>query len=100
MCKAEYNAVWEKGIGERCPNLIPTAHEREIMNLGNVTTFPVDVIVRTQYRDHYESLASLWSDWNRLWLEYSRPRLVSTVACIDNGYPDSPHERLTLRFMY
>ncbi|GKZ01254.1 hypothetical protein MPSEU_001076400 [Mayamaea pseudoterrestris] len=76
MCKAEYNAVWDKGLGQRCPNLIPTAEEREALDLGNATTFPVDVIVRTHYRDHYESLAGLWSEWNRLWLDYSRPRLM------------------------
>lgn len=77
MCKAEYNAVWEKGLGSRCPNLVPNENERTALDLGNASTFPVDVIVRSQYRDHYESLASLWSEWNRLWLNYSRPRLVS-----------------------
>ena len=76
MCKAEYNAEWTSGVGKRCPNLIPTAQDRQVLNLGNATTFPVDVIVRMKYRDHYESLAGLWSEWNRLWLEYSRPRLV------------------------
>jgi hypothetical protein len=85
MCKAPYNAKWDKGTNRRCPNLIPTSKEQHQLakfntssysNNSSFHTFPVDVVVRGKYRDHYESLAGLWSEWNRLWLEYKLPRLV------------------------
>lgn len=74
MCKLPYTAKWPKGFGDRCPNLIPTVQERELYR--NLTTFEVEVEVVHGYVEHYESLASMWSEWLRVHLDAPWPRLM------------------------
>ncbi|GKY92160.1 hypothetical protein MPSEU_000187300 [Mayamaea pseudoterrestris] len=76
MCKNGYNAAWSKGVNGRCPNLIPTEQERQLLQNVTTPTFEVNQVIRDIYQEKHESLATFWSDWNRLYLDTFRPRLM------------------------
>ncbi|GKY93398.1 hypothetical protein MPSEU_000307400 [Mayamaea pseudoterrestris] len=71
MCKARYDAMWEKEPNNRCPNFIRYAH--------NMTTWPVQCNThQTSYKikDNYTSLADMWNDWHLQYLDADYPRLM------------------------
>jgi hypothetical protein len=77
MCKTGYNARWVKGLDGRCPNLVPNENEERLVLYQNMTTFNVNVSMKNmRFFDQYESLADLWSTWNRLYYDYEYPRLI------------------------
>lgn len=70
MCKAPYDARWHKLPDNRCPNL---------WNAYNSTTYSLNVRTQqTQFRhvDHYESLADMWTQFNRQYWNATFPRLM------------------------
>lgn len=75
MCKARYKARWSKGDAGHCPNLVPSPSERESnKQYRSIDTFEVDVLQVS--KEHYKSLADMWTDWYREWVETSIPSLV------------------------
>ena len=63
-------------VRQRCPNLVPSLHDRKTRpRLRNASSFPVTASFGTAYKREYESLATMWSQWNREYLEADFPRL-------------------------
>jgi len=77
MCKNPLKVQWNLGEAGRCPNLIPTEQEqtREV-NQNINSTFSVTVPVYGKYIDRYDSLAAMWSKWNRVYTNATFPRLM------------------------
>jgi hypothetical protein len=75
MCKRKYNVRWATGKDGRCPNLVFTKEEREMLQTTN-QTYIVDVTVRDVHHEQYKSIADFWSEWNRLHVDTFRPRLM------------------------
>ena len=77
MCRLGYNAKWPRGRDGHCPNLVPDEEERQNLTFRGMTTVPVDVGLKGGiFWDEYESLAALWSEWNRLYFDADFPRLM------------------------
>lgn len=80
MCKVHYNAEWEQIGSERsgghCPNLVPTENEKAVLGNSTIETYEVRVRLHGNHYDRYESLADLWSKWNRLYYDAAYPRLI------------------------
>ncbi|GKY96175.1 hypothetical protein MPSEU_000577300 [Mayamaea pseudoterrestris] len=78
MCRSSYGAKWRM-VGQRCPNLIPTDAERQVLGWSDdVRTFAVDhsnLQARFRYHTPYDSLADMWSTWYGDYLEAKFPRL-------------------------
>jgi hypothetical protein len=77
-CRIPYNANWPKGHRNRCPPLVKGNREKQDERLRHIDkTFDVTVSLKGKmFFDHYESLAGLWSDWNRLYFDADFPRLM------------------------
>ena len=59
-----------------CPNLVPTAREKKTRpKLRYASTFRVNAHFGGEYREEYESLATMWSRWNREYFDADFPRL-------------------------
>lgn len=59
-----------------CPNLVPSAAERKARpRMRHAPSFPVSATFGEKYTQDYESLASMWSKWNREYFEADFPRL-------------------------
>jgi len=74
QCKASYKARWIGGLEGHCPNLVPTAEERQYNRYQGFDTFQVDV--DRDYEEWYLSLADMWSEWNTAFLDAEFPRLI------------------------
>lgn len=69
MCKANYKVAWMRAPNH-CPNLVVTTSERKRPRYKNVTNFNLTVSYgEDTYVDHHESLAHLWSSWNRAYVD-------------------------------
>ena len=77
-CRKQYDAMWQFGWKNRCPNFIPTKKEREQLNLDNTTFKVITNPAQTNHRrfTKYESLAELWSSFNEEYLYSDAPRLI------------------------
>ncbi|GKY92161.1 hypothetical protein MPSEU_000187400 [Mayamaea pseudoterrestris] len=75
MCKSHYKARWLKGLDRRCPNLVPNSDESKMNRLRNAATFRV-TLNRTFYMEEYDSLADMWSEWYKLYVNATFPRLI------------------------
>jgi hypothetical protein len=72
-CKSNYDARWEKEHNLRCPALVRFSDHKSL------TTWTVrDTTHQSGYRstDAYASLADMWSEWHRQYLEADYPRLM------------------------
>jgi hypothetical protein len=75
MCKLRYDLKWMDGLPGHCPNLVPNALERDLDQYKNVTLFEVyqtDRVIDVRY----DSLADMWTDWNRGYFDATFPRLL------------------------
>lgn len=71
QCKAPYDAIWKRAEERRCPNLVHI--------VANTTTYSVRLRqLQTNFTiaDNFDSLADLWSQWYRQYLEADFPRLI------------------------
>lgn len=76
MCKKSYRATWERGSHGRCPNLHPIKAERKMKHYQRMKRFNVTVDIWGHQHAYYDSLASMWSEWNRVYWNASFPRLM------------------------
>ena len=74
MCKAKYKAEWMAGVDGHCPNLVPNSDEQHLKPYQDLTTFRVQL--DRSYNEQYDSLADMWSEWYRLYVDADFPRLV------------------------
>jgi hypothetical protein len=85
MCKSPYATVW-RHKKHHCPNLIPdptidTSDKFPKFNVLSQPTFDVSVIFdghRDDLTTYHTSLAHLWSEWYKLYLDVDYPILIST----------------------
>lgn len=60
-----------------CPNLVPSTAERKARpRMRQASSYPVLATFGDEYKQEYESLASMWSQWNRAYFEADFPRLI------------------------
>lgn len=83
QCRKHYDARWQNGLPNRCPNFIPTEKERRLLKLGgphqNVSHYQVVTSIHQTYyklNRTYESLAEVWSTFNREYWQADFPRLM------------------------
>ena len=63
-------------VRNHCPNLLPTTREKKARpKLRNAKTFTVNAHFGEKYHQDYESLATMWSEWNREYFDADFPRL-------------------------
>lgn len=70
QCRVPYDVDWKRDPSNRCPNLI---------RWDSSTTYNVTLIQRQtnfQMRDDFATLADLWSEWHRQYLDADFPRLM------------------------
>ena len=59
-----------------CPNLVPSAAERKARpRMRHARTVPAVATFGGGYKQEYESLASMWTRWNREYFDADLPRL-------------------------
>lgn len=75
MCKSPYAAKW-KHTKYHCPNLISSVNDKN-KNKNNKTTFDVTVNFDDNHSVHFHSLAHLWSEWYKLYINVDYPILMS-----------------------
>jgi hypothetical protein len=75
MCHHAYAAQW-KHSAQHCPNLVVVAGRNE----SNV---PVSIPYPDRH-EQWDSLAHLWSDWYRQYLQADYPRLIVryVIMCV------------------
>jgi hypothetical protein len=85
QCKANYDAEWMRAPHRHCPNLVPIDKDWETRLRSRASgttmfdTYAVDVKIHQtglQYTDHYASLADMWTEWHRQYLNADFPRLL------------------------
>jgi len=77
QCKKSYTVTWQKGLGGHCPNLVPTRAEKQRPSSTNVTTYTVTKVPTERYPEEtYDSLADMWTVWNRAYVDANFPRLI------------------------
>lgn len=81
QCANSYGAQWVRGINGRCPNILPNDHDRNDPNFHiSTTTFQVNATSQHSYHNswftQYSSLAELWSQWNKPYIDAKFPRLI------------------------
>ena len=96
MCRHEYTAHWHHEPNRHCPNLMPDDrdYQRFRKYINKNESIPVHVRYDGFWR-HHESLAHLWNDWYREYLEIKtmnrlivrfedllfHPKAVTTAVC-------------------
>jgi hypothetical protein len=74
MCKVSYNVQWIRAA-KHCPNVVayPRAGDQALIPV-NVSLFLDEPTLKT--RVQWTSMAHMWNDWNRQYLEADVPRLI------------------------
>lgn len=85
MCKSPYAALW-RHKKHHCPNLVPSPEVDSAHYPPAVlkkSAFPVTVEFDEKHLVHFTSLAHLWSEWYKLYINVDYPALMSKLKKIN-----------------